>query len=86
MTTAKRPGLTARNSSVQAALTAARGTEAKPPATPAQPPKKGKPVGLSVRLEAELHDELRRLAFDERVSIHALLLEGIDLVLRKRGR
>jgi hypothetical protein len=28
---------------------------------------------------------LRRVAFDERCKIHDLLMEGVELVLKKRG-
>ena len=45
---------------------------------------KAKPVGLSVRLDHDTHEALRRIAFDERVSIHSLLMEGVDVVLKKR--
>ena len=84
----KRPGLAARNGAVQAALNAAK-TTAPPPATMAkeileESKPKAKPVGLTVRLDPATHEELRRIAFNERVSIHALLLEGIDLVLKNR--
>jgi hypothetical protein len=84
--TLKKPGLRARSSSVQAALVAAKGEDQAPaPAatltTPA--PARVKPVGLSVRLPTEVHDELRTIAFERRVSIHALLMEGVDAVLRK---
>ena len=58
-----------------------------PPAPPPPLPtvkEKAKPVGLSVRLDHDTHEALRRIAFDERVSIHSLLMEGVDLVLKKR--
>ena len=88
--TVQKPGLRARSSSVQAALTAQSTGEKPPelPPAPVSPPlavkEKAKPVGLSVRLDNETHETLRRIAFDERVSIHSLLMEGVDLVLRKR--
>jgi hypothetical protein len=28
---------------------------------------------------------LRKIAFDERVKIHDLVMEGVDVVLRRRG-
>jgi hypothetical protein len=37
-------------------------------------------------LEIPLHDTLREIAFAERTSLHALYLEGIDAVLKKRGQ
>ena len=89
--TVQKPGLRARSSSVQAALTA-QGTGEKaaeiPPAPAPLPPavkEKAKPVGLSVRLDHDTHEALRRIAFEERVSIHSLLMEGVELVLKRRG-
>jgi predicted DNA-binding ribbon-helix-helix protein len=81
----KRVGLKARSSSIQAAITASKGeapsnkqaVEAKGKVS------KGKPIGLSVRLEPEMHDQLRKIAFEKRVSIHSLILEGLEVVLRK---
>jgi hypothetical protein len=32
-----------------------------------------------------VYEQLRRLAFDERVKMHQLLLEGLDRVFRDRG-
>ena len=37
-------------------------------------------VLTSVRLPRALHDVLRKLAFERRVSLHSLLLEGASLV------
>jgi hypothetical protein len=31
------------------------------------------------------YEQLRKLAFDERASMNALILEGIDLVFKNRG-
>lgn len=39
----------------------------------------------SLYLEVPVHDALREIAFHERTSLHALYLEGIDAVLKKRG-
>jgi predicted DNA-binding ribbon-helix-helix protein len=38
---------------------------------------------LSMRLEPQVHEELRRIAYERHVSIHSLLLEGIATVLNK---
>jgi hypothetical protein len=88
--TAKKPGLRARSSSVQAALVAAKGedhvtsTAADPaPTSTAPAPSRTKPVVLSARLPPEMHEELRTIAFERRVSIHALLMEGVETVLKK---
>jgi hypothetical protein len=40
---------------------------------------------FSTYLEPPVYDALRDIAHAERVKIHALVLEGVDLVLQKRG-
>jgi hypothetical protein len=42
-------------------------------------------VHSSVYLPTEVHEVLRKVAFDERVKIHDLVIEGIDTVLQRRG-
>lgn len=39
----------------------------------------------TVYLPVSVHEQLRRLAFDERAKMHDYLLEGLDLVFRARG-
>jgi hypothetical protein len=39
----------------------------------------------SMYLEIPIHDALREIAYSERTSMHALSLEGIDAVFKKRG-
>jgi hypothetical protein len=39
----------------------------------------------TVYLPVAVHEHLRRLAFEERVKMHALLMEGLDRVFRDRG-
>lgn len=36
-------------------------------------------------LKDPIYEQLRRLAFEERQKMHDYLLEGLDLVFRKRG-
>lgn len=58
-------------------------------------PAKAEPVGkgtlkqrahqMSVYLEPPVYDQLRDIAHVERTKLHALLMEGVDLVLKKRG-
>jgi hypothetical protein len=36
-------------------------------------------------LPIKVHEQLRRLAFEERAKMHDYLLEGLDLVFRARG-
>ena len=40
---------------------------------------------LSVYLEPPVYDQLRDIAFTERTKIHPLMLEGLDLLFKKRG-
>jgi hypothetical protein len=63
-----------------------------PPAPPAPvvaaPPAAGLRPGVkqqTVYLPLPVYEQLRRLAFDERVKMHQLLLEGLDRVFRDRG-
>jgi hypothetical protein len=42
-------------------------------------------IHSSVYLPTAVHDALREAAFKERAKIHDLVLEGIELALRKRG-
>ena len=42
-------------------------------------------VHSSVYLPAAVHDALREAAFHERRKIHDIIMQGIDLALRKRG-
>jgi hypothetical protein len=36
-------------------------------------------------LKLPVYEQLRRLAFEERAKMHDYLIEGLDLVFRKRG-
>lgn len=36
-------------------------------------------------LPVPIYEQLRRLAFEERAKMHDYLIEGLDLVFRKRG-
>lgn len=62
-----------------------------PPPRPSGPRKpagrKPRPgiVRTSLYLPEGLYEGLREAAFEERVKIHDLVLEGIQLALRKRG-
>jgi hypothetical protein len=42
-------------------------------------------VHSSLYLPEPVYEALRKIAFDERVKIHDLVLEGIDAALRQRG-
>jgi hypothetical protein len=41
---------------------------------------------LSVYLEPEVYDRLRDIAHEERTKLHSLVLEAIDLLLKRRGQ
>jgi len=43
-------------------------------------------VHSSVYIPVATHEALREVAFKERVKIHDIVLEGIEMALRKRGR
>jgi len=43
-------------------------------------------VHTSLYLPDALYEALRKVAFQERRKIHDIVLEGIELALRKRGR
>lgn len=59
-----------------------------PPAPAAEPPRAGRRPGVrqqTVYLPIPVYEQLRRLAFEERVKMHSLLMEGLDRVFRDRG-
>jgi predicted HicB family RNase H-like nuclease len=41
---------------------------------------------LTVRLPDDLHEQLRRLAFDERVSMNELVIKALLATITKKGR
>ena len=56
---------------------------------PAKPrSRQGRPgiIHSSVYLPEAVYEALRRVAFEERVKIHDIVLGGIEMALRKRGR
>jgi hypothetical protein len=57
-----------------------------PPPAAAAPPATRRPVRQqTVYLPVPVHEQLRRLAFEERVKMHSLLMEGLERVFRDRG-
>jgi hypothetical protein len=42
-------------------------------------------VHSSLYLPEPVYEVLRKIAFDERVKIHDVVLEGVDLALQRRG-
>ena len=48
-------------------------------------PAKPKTVQQTAYLPTSVHEQLRRLAFEERAKMHDYIMEGLDLVFQKRG-
>jgi hypothetical protein len=61
-----------------------RNTRERPGAAP-EPPRRPAVIHSSLYLPEPVYEALRRIAFEERVKIHDLAMEGIDGVLRRRG-
>jgi hypothetical protein len=76
--------MTRKRTSLDALL---RPREPEPVALPrpadAPPPQRFKQQ--TVYLPIPVYEQLRRVAFDERVKMHGLLMEGLDRVFRERG-
>jgi hypothetical protein len=56
---------------------------------PARPQGRGWRPGIvhtSLYLPEAVHEALRRAAFEERVKIHDIVLQGIGMAIRKRRR
>jgi hypothetical protein len=69
---------------------AKRGRAPSPTSSSAAKPQGRQPrpgiVHSSLYLPTATHDALREVAFRERIKIHDIVLEGIEMALRKRGR
>ncbi len=50
-----------------------------------KPPERPSIVHSSLYLPEPVYEALRKIAFEERLKIHDVVLEGIDLALRRRG-
>jgi hypothetical protein len=62
---------------------------APPPAVPVGPRPgtlKARTHQFSLYLEPAVHEKLREIAYVERVKIHQLVMEGVDLLLKARGQ
>jgi hypothetical protein len=84
MTSTKNPGLGARTASVSAAIAASKGSGPHPSA----PAVEEVVVATSVRIPKSKHDDLSDFVHAERkrgnrISIHSLILEGIDKVIKE---
>jgi hypothetical protein len=60
---------------------------AAPAPVPTPSPAEKKMAGLrtSILFPRELHDVLRRIAFEERTTVTDLVMEGLDMALTRRG-
>lgn len=58
-----------------------------PTAEAAETKRRARPdaVQQTLYLPPAVHDQLRELAFAERVKMHAIVMEGLDLLFRERG-
>jgi len=66
--------------------TAAPANEPMPAVKPAkQPTTKARTVQQTVYLPPRVYDHLRKVAFDERVKMHDILMEGLSLAFERRG-
>ncbi|MBB55599.1 MAG: hypothetical protein CMM42_00030 [Rhodospirillaceae bacterium] len=41
-------------------------------------------VAIGARLDVSIHDALREISFRDRISINALIIEGLEYVISKR--
>jgi hypothetical protein len=55
------------------------------PVQPTAARRRSDTIQQTVYLPPAVHDQLRELAFTERVKMHALIMEGLDTVFRSRG-
>lgn len=59
--------------------------EDKPPAPSQQPSEKSPIHRQTVYLPHSVYEQLRQLAFDERLKMHDYLMQGLDLVFQNKG-
>jgi hypothetical protein len=52
---------------------------------PSRAQRASRTIQQTVYLQPAVHDQLRELAFAERVKMHSILMEGLDLVFKARG-
>lgn len=55
------------------------------PASPSLAAENPDVVHSSIYLHPAVHEALRKIAYEERVKIHDVVMEGIDAALRRRG-
>ena len=75
-----------KRTSLDALLQAEAPAPTPPPAASETPARRRPSVRQqTVYLPIPVYEQLRRLAFEERVKMHSLLMEGLDRVFRDRG-
>ncbi len=74
-----------KRTSLEALLRPAPAAVVEPLLPPADGPPRRPVKQQTVYLPEPVYEQLRRLAFEERVKMHALLMEGLDRVFRDRG-
>jgi hypothetical protein len=72
-----------KRTSLDAILNEPAPVPAEPPAAPVAAARPFKQQ--TIYLPMPVYEQLRRLAFEERVKMHGLLMEGLDRVFRDRG-
>lgn len=55
------------------------------PPPPSPVPAEKRVIRQTAYLPSPVHEQLRRLAFEERAKMHDYLIEGLDLVFKNRG-
>jgi hypothetical protein len=56
-----------------------------PPSAPPRATGKSRKVQQAVYLAPAVYEQLRRIAFDEHVRMHDVLMEGLSLAFERRG-
>jgi len=51
--------------------------------SPAEQPDTKERIGISIRMDGDTHDELRRISYETRTSIQKLVMQGIKGVVGK---
>lgn len=74
-----------KRTSLEALLQPAPAPVQEPPSAAVEMPLRRPVKQQTVYLPEPVYEQLRRLAFEERVKMHALLMEGLDRVFRDRG-
>ena len=74
-----------RLSPLAKALATQEKTSAASEPSPAKSPARPRKRQVSVYLPIPVHERLRLMAFESRRSMHSILMEGLDKILREHG-